>query len=93
MSDATNPPNRRGTGPVNLQVVTSCLSPRQPYTLPFEGELFAFKADELALLLPEPVMKQLDPARRRDSRLLQAAGGVSLPARGAAASRDPCRRG
>jgi hypothetical protein len=44
---------------VNLQVVTSCLSHGQPYTLPFEGELFAFKEDELALLFPEPVMKQL----------------------------------
>jgi predicted acylesterase/phospholipase RssA len=44
---------------VNLQVVTSCLSHGQPYTLPFEGELFAFKKDELALLLPEAVMKHL----------------------------------
>ena len=44
---------------VNLQVVTSCLSHGQPYTLPFEGELFAFKADELALLLPDAVMKHL----------------------------------
>ncbi len=44
---------------VNLQVVTSCLSHGQPYTLPFEGELFAFKEDELALILPDEVMKHL----------------------------------
>ncbi|HEU5155083.1 MAG TPA: hypothetical protein VFU03_10165 [Gemmatimonadales bacterium] len=44
---------------VNLQVVTSCLSQGQPYTMPFEGELFAFKADELSLLLPDAVLQHL----------------------------------
>ena len=44
---------------INLQVVTSCLSQGQPYTLPFDGDAFAFNADELERLMPPSVIAHL----------------------------------
>jgi predicted acylesterase/phospholipase RssA len=57
--DPSSPPIPQSDRVINLQVVTSCLSQGQPYTLPFDGDVFAFKQDELARLLPPPVIAHL----------------------------------
>jgi hypothetical protein len=42
---------------INLQVITTCVSHREPRTLPFASKSFWFKADEFRRLFPASVVE------------------------------------
>jgi|GEM_PF-596051 len=59
---------------IDLKMVTSNLSQNQPYILPFEENLFAFKEEEFERLFPRSVVAHL-----KDERIRPRTAGFRLP--------------
>jgi len=49
---------------INLRMITTNLSHSQPYSLPFEDDLFLFREDELRDLFPDAIVKHLVDSSR-----------------------------
>ncbi len=74
----TGSPVQRGGEPgIDLRVVTTNLSQRQPYVLPFEDDLFFFKGTEFERLFPPGIVSYLtDPDTQRRAKYF---GSYRLP--------------
>jgi hypothetical protein len=60
-------------------MVTTNLSQRQPYLVPFEGDLFLFSEQEMAKLFPPRVVRHLVKHARRSERLQAKFAGTYGP--------------
>ncbi|MEN9938577.1 MAG: hypothetical protein RLZZ387_5156 [Chloroflexota bacterium] len=70
---------------ITLRMVTTNLSQKQPYVVPFESDLFLFSEQEMARLFPPHVVRHMVARARRSERLERRFVGVYGPPSGGAA--------
>ncbi|MFO7168850.1 MAG: patatin-like phospholipase family protein [Chloroflexota bacterium] len=62
---------------ITLRMVTTNLTQRQPYVVPFENDLFLFSEQEMAKLFPDYVVRHLILRARRSQQLQRRFAGVT----------------